>query len=495
MRSLKDRLVDFLQRDDKIDIAYRQGIWCWRNVVEALLAPFKRRLGVEPQPLLLASWSNSALIGLNRRLGFFRLHQVVDGRRLDARGTAHLKIHSVLFHRELSDRDGLFPRATVEWLRQSNHFLLLDFSAETIEPADPPPAVDYFLELHGHLHDVGIDPAKVVLLSGNLAARQHYAQWLRTHPQDRPMHMLGYSHYPFFCHWRIQCSSRFSRTRKHLRALAERTVTEGLRRPRHFMSLNLKVRPHRFALLLHLIERGHLDKGWITFHAEGWNREDPIPAGTPSDLLERLPSGPRLRPKIPDLHARSPITLPAGYDDILKTLAVYAVRGNLEWLIPEVRMQNGDVTQFLSYFEIVTETYFCAGDNLFLTEKIMRPIVRLQPFMCLGPPHMLREMRRLGFKTFSPWIDESYDEVVDPIARMEAIFREIDRLCAMPLDDIHRIYCELWPVISHNYDRYTDYEKIRSLYLDEVTREVIAPLHQICSGGEPALATAVRPAP
>src|SRR5262245_25552056 len=99
MRSLQDRLLDFLRRDDKIDIAYRQGFWCWRNLAEPLLAPFKRRLGIEPPPLLLASWSNSALIGLNRRLGFFRLHQVVDSRRLDTRGTRHLKIHNILFHR------------------------------------------------------------------------------------------------------------------------------------------------------------------------------------------------------------------------------------------------------------------------------------------------------------------------------------------------------------------------------------------------------------
>ena len=60
-----------------------------------------------------------------------------------------------------------------------------------------------------------------------------------------------------------------------------------------------------------------------------------------------------------------------------------------------------------SYINLVTETFF--GRNVFLSEKIFKPLSNLQPFIVLGDYGTLAELKRLGFKTFEPFIDESYD--------------------------------------------------------------------------------------
>ena len=59
---------------------------------------------------------------------------------------------------------------------------------------------------------------------------------------------------------------------------------------------------------------------------------------------------------------------------------------------------------------IVTETSF-EENELFLSEKIIKPIVMYQPFIVLGPMGYLKRLKGYGFKTFSDFWDESYDEI------------------------------------------------------------------------------------
>ena len=78
-----------------------------------------------------------------------------------------------------------------------------------------------------------------------------------------------------------------------------------------------------------------------------------------------------------------------------------------------------------SYFSIVTETLFYnryapdqwhrpfVEDSMFLSEKTYRCFALLHPFILMGRPHSLVELRKQGYKTFSPFIDESYDEEED----------------------------------------------------------------------------------
>lgn len=67
-------------------------------------------------------------------------------------------------------------------------------------------------------------------------------------------------------------------------------------------------------------------------------------------------------------------------------------------------------------------------DCVFYTEKTYKPYWFMQPFLVLAVPGFLAEMRKLGWLTFDPWIDESYDIEPDDDKRMEMIVDEIVRL-------------------------------------------------------------------
>jgi hypothetical protein len=82
--------------------------------------------------------------------------------------------------------------------------------------------------------------------------------------------------------------------------------------------------------------------------------------------------------------------------------------------------------------EVVLETVFDV-DYWHLTEKILRPIALAKPFILASAPGSLEYLRSYGFKTFSPWINESYDSIVDPLDRLQAIVALMKQITDMPL--------------------------------------------------------------
>jgi hypothetical protein len=73
-----------------------------------------------------------------------------------------------------------------------------------------------------------------------------------------------------------------------------------------------------------------------------------------------------------------------------------------------------------TYFSLVTETVFEAPHSFF-TEKIAKPLAQGHPFVAVASPGFYRDLHALGFRTFDPWIDESFDQIQDPAARLQRI--------------------------------------------------------------------------
>jgi hypothetical protein len=102
-----------------------------------------------------------------------------------------------------------------------------------------------------------------------------------------------------------------------------------------------------------------------------------------------------------------------------------------------------------SYFYVCSET-FVHGDFKSLTEKIFKPIVNFQPFLFLAYKGALATLHNLGFKTFHPYIDESYDLEPDENIRIRMIYDEINRLCSMSKQELHDWYWSMEELLVHN---------------------------------------------
>lgn len=111
-----------------------------------------------------------------------------------------------------------------------------------------------------------------------------------------------------------------------------------------------------------------------------------------------------------------------------------------------------------SYINVVTESH--TNGSVMFSEKIWKPILNLQPFIVVGQLGYLSELRRRGFRTWSSYLDESYDEIEDAYERVDVVCREINRLLSMSLEEIRTLYLAAWPDILYN-------QKTLQLHLDK----------------------------
>jgi len=96
-----------------------------------------------------------------------------------------------------------------------------------------------------------------------------------------------------------------------------------------------------------------------------------------------------------------------------------------------------------SYIHITSETNFFEKGGYF-SEKTWKPIGNLQPFILMNSWGSLDELKKLGFKTFHPFIDESYDLIKNNEDRFGAILNEIYRLSKLPISEIHNWYHSIY---------------------------------------------------
>ena len=65
----------------------------------------------------------------------------------------------------------------------------------------------------------------------------------------------------------------------------------------------------------------------------------------------------------------------------------------------------------------------------------------------------MQHLKDMGFKSFSPYIDESYDTEEDCEKRMLMIVNEIKRLCNMNKEEIHEWYYSMQDILIYNWKR------------------------------------------
>lgn len=118
-----------------------------------------------------------------------------------------------------------------------------------------------------------------------------------------------------------------------------------------------------------------------------------------------------------------------------------------------------------TYFTVVTES-ITEVDARFVSEKTYKPLLAGHPLIVLSTPGHLAYLKQLGFKTWSPFIDESYDEEPDLTRRINMVSDEIHRLCHVDPDQF-LIQCQ--EIGQYNHWHYRNY---RSALVREVQQRL-----------------------
>ena len=120
-----------------------------------------------------------------------------------------------------------------------------------------------------------------------------------------------------------------------------------------------------------------------------------------------------------------------------------------------------------SYFSVVGETEFFDDWKDYTTEKIIKPIQQLHPFVLVGRPHSIRDLQKYGFKTFNKWWDESYDSIEDNNIRIVKVYEVIKNLINKSTSEWQSIYKEIKPILIHNQSLLKEYAGSKQKILAE----------------------------
>lgn len=130
-----------------------------------------------------------------------------------------------------------------------------------------------------------------------------------------------------------------------------------------------------------------------------------------------------------------------------------------------------------SFLHVVTETCYW-GERTHLTEKIFKPIVAKQPFVLLGCRNNLKYLQSYGFKTFSNWWDESYDEIHNPIERLKKVVEIIKDIYSLPNKDLEAMLNGMNYILQYNYDLFFSKEFVDSIW-NEMTDSLSSAISQL----------------
>ena len=107
-------------------------------------------------------------------------------------------------------------------------------------------------------------------------------------------------------------------------------------------------------------------------------------------------------------------------------------------------------------YSLVSETND-TNDEVFMTEKIWKPIIAQHPFVVHGNYLYLQKLREMGFKTFSSYFDEGYDLEKDQIQRVNKIVKTCREMLKINWKDL---YLQTQSLRQHNYDTFFNQKKL-----------------------------------
>ena len=185
-----------------------------------------------------------------------------------------------------------------------------------------------------------------------------------------------------------------------------------------YLNLNRRAADHRACFLAELINADLLDKGLNSFNFVDYNLKE----------------------------ARS-------YDlDLAESFTKLRVIGKRELDHSHSMPLNNEIDPMLyssTFISTITET-LCQPDAMMITEKTFRPMAVGHPFMIIGTAGILSELKKMGYKTFSNWLNEDYDKTNNLKDKLKIIVENLRMFSAMSLNELISVRYQMQDVVLHN---------------------------------------------
>jgi hypothetical protein len=207
-------------------------------------------------------------------------------------------------------------------------------------------------------------------------------------------------------------------------------IEHNIKKDKIFLTFNRRHKIHRTMLVGRLIEENLIDKSFVSFY----------PNCEGSNFIEGLMKSDYLSMDRKHKYAQW-----LNKEFILdQTIDAINENTNLAESAKLIELHKR------SLISVICETKFDENE-ISVTEKTYKAIAYKHPFIIIGPSSFLRYVNELGYKTFHPYIDESYDDIKDPMKRFEAVISELKRLAALSKSDLSIFQKNITEITNYNH--------------------------------------------
>ena len=334
---------------------------------------------------------------------------------------------------------GCIDEKSLKLLREKKMKIIFYYAYE----AFPFWQVDWMRMLQRSLGWLKIPSSQFVLIFGDLNVGENYQKYMSDHEQYYGYYfenIFVFDHFGWELHDYIKNFVLTNPDQKEV--LPATDEIRDHKRSHKFLCLNGGGRPHRKFMLTELKRQGILDDGLWSY----LNKFD-IPY-EPADYCFK------------------PIKKGTGDMSFIEMISYHKTHGNqmiekhLDVNAEQDAWHNRGMTADHykeTYFNIVTETW-PADPSFFVTEKIFKPIVNLQPFVVCGLPGNIKYLKDKGYETYNDWFVEDYDNVQGNKQRMYYLMQEIVRIAKLPKEELHKKYQQSWEKLLYNRNHFFNYD-------------------------------------
>lgn len=298
---------------------------------------------------------------------------------------------------------------------------------------------------HNKCDEYKINPSCIIYATGDQKCTDTYNEWCSINTPTSKLKVIPSISLSMYVHKhciRYNVKSNFNELLDHKRKNKENIYL--------YDCTNMRPRPQRVLNFLHLLNAGLLDKGNISMAAQkDWddyinltNTEYLKRYKLPADIFSKLT--PEMTPRVAKYKYDNPTDHYYNFvervlDDLYKN----------------------------SWVSLITESsYFDFEFSAFISEKTFKPIACMQPFIIVGSKDTIKYFHRLGYKSFNPHIDETYDDVSDA-NRFLAILNTLNQIDK--INDKVEWYESMRDIVEHNYHLFMEIGNKRAIEHTEIS--------------------------
>ena len=348
------------------------------------------------------------------------------------------------YHENTHAFDSISKKALHYLINSNNFYLIVDYSSEG-------DIRDWlFDDLHTKCKEINLPAKKVIVISSAMNTRSIYEVYLKENPQTEQLYTA------YYC-WSLIAKKRetdhilnienifeFNGNSNVCSIMSPDELDNANNRAKKCLIYNRRTAPHRVIMLSLLANEKLLDSIDYSIDLEFTDQKDMgLDLSVGSDYNDV--------PYIENRNYRSKMI--QGFFKLKKinkkTIDYEGIR--------EVWGFGFELKEpyLNTYFSLITETLFYEHGN-YISEKSFKGIAHLHPFVILGKPGILKQLKKWGFKTFSEFWDESYDDIENNSERILKVFEVTKSLVNKTNEEWDLMYKKLIPILKYNRKKLLD---------------------------------------